>query len=90
MEKMKVVKLFEVKTGVNQQSGKPWKAREVKLEAVQNAMHPDQFVARLFGEAVDKFTAEEGAVIGVSLYHRVNEWKGNFYNEVSVVDFDIN
>ena len=63
MEKMKVVKLLATQSGVSQQTGNPWKSREVVLEAVQNAIHPDKYVARLFGDAVDKFTAKEGDVI---------------------------
>lgn len=90
MEKMKVVKLFDVRTGVNQQTGKGWRAREVKLEAVQNVMFPDCFVAKLFGDAIDKFTAQEGMTVGVVLHHRVREHEGRGYNEVSIVDFEIN
>lgn len=57
MEKMKVVKLLATQSGVSQQTGNPWKSRDVILEAVQNAVHPDRYVARLFGDAVDKFIA---------------------------------
>ena len=40
MEKMKVVKLLATQSGVSQQTGNPWKSRDVILEAVQNAVHP--------------------------------------------------
>ena len=46
-EKMKIVKLLATQSGTSQQTGKPWKSREVVVESVQNAMHPDQYVARL-------------------------------------------
>lgn len=69
-------------------TGKPWKSREVVVESVQNALHPDQYVARLFGEAVDKFTAQEGEVIGIELRHSVREYNGRYYGEASIVDFE--
>ena len=50
MEKFKVIKLLAVKNGMSQQTGKPWKSREVVIESVLSAMHPNQFVGRLFGE----------------------------------------
>ena len=90
MEKMKVVKLLPTQSGVSQKDGKPWKSREVVLEAVQNALHPDQFVARLFGDAVDKFTAQEGDTLDVALHHRVREYNGRYYGDVSIVEFNIN
>ena len=87
---MKVVKLLPTQSGVSQKDGKPWKSREVVLEAVQNALHPDQFVARLFGDAVDKFTAQEGDTLDVALHHRVREYNGRYYGDVSIVEFNIN
>lgn len=42
MEKMKVVKLLATQSGVSQQTGNPWKSRDVILEAVQNTVHPDR------------------------------------------------
>lgn len=53
MKKMKVVKLLDVQSGVSQQTGNPWKSREVVVESMENAVHPDRYVARLFGDAVD-------------------------------------
>lgn len=88
MEKMKVVKLLATQSGVSQQTGNPWKSREVVLEAVQNAIHPDQYVARLFGDAVDKFTAKEGDVLGVALHHRVEEYQGRYFGRTFIVDFE--
>ena len=38
MEKVKVVKIFDVRTGVSRSSGKEWKSRDVLLESVQNVM----------------------------------------------------
>ena len=90
MEKMKVIKLMPVQSGVSQQSGKEWKSREVVMEAQQNAIHPDRYVARLFGEAVDKFTAQEGDTVSVTLHHRVEEWSGRFFGKTSIVDFALN
>lgn len=90
MEKCKIIKLLAPQSGVNQQTGNSWKSREVVLEAVQNAVHPDQYVARLFGDAVDKFTAKEGDVLGVALYHKVREYNGRYYGEVNIVDFNFN
>ncbi len=88
MEKMKVTRLLPVQSGVSQQTGNPWKSRDVILEAVQNAVHPDRFVARLFGEAVDKFTAKEGDVLGVALQHRVEEYNGRCFGKTAIVDFE--
>ena len=88
MEKMKVVKLLATQSGVSQQTGNPWKSRDVILEAVQNAVHPDRYVARLFGDAVDKFTAKEGDVLGVALYHKVEEYNGRYFGKTSIVDFE--
>ena len=88
MEKMKVVKLLATQSGVSQQTGHPWKSRDVILEAVQNAVHPDRYVARLFGDAVDKFTAKEGEVLGVALYHKVEEYNGRYFGKTSIVDFE--
>ena len=51
MEKVKVVKLLDKKSGVSQKSGKPWQSREVYLESVQNVMRPEKYLARLFGDA---------------------------------------
>lgn len=65
-----------------------WKSREVVVESVQNAVHPDRYVARLFGEAVDKFTAQEGEVLGIELRHSVREYNGRYYGEASIVDFE--
>ena len=87
-EKMKIVKLLATQSGTSQQTGKPWKSREVVVESVQNAMHPDQYVARLFGEAVDKFTAQEGEVIGIELRPSVREYNGRYYGETSIADFE--
>ena len=87
MQNFKVVKLLPAQSGVSQKDGRPWKSREVILEAVQNAIHPDRFVARLFGDAVDKFTAQEGDTIAVGLYHKVREYNGRYYGETSIVDF---
>lgn len=89
MEKVKVVKILDKTSGVNQ-SGKPWQAREVVLETVQNVMHPEKYLARLFGDAVDKFNAKEGDVIGVVIHHFVNEKDGRYFNELSIVDFESN
>ena len=50
---MKVVKLLDIQSGTSQQTGNAWRSREVVVESVQNAVHPDRYVARLFGEAVD-------------------------------------
>ena len=88
MEKMKVVKLLATQSGVSQQTGNPWKSRDVILEAVHNAVHPDRYVARLFGDAVDKFTAKEGEVLGVALYHKVEEYNGRYFGKTSIVDFE--
>lgn len=88
MEKMKVVKLLDKKSGVSQKSGNPWQSREEVLESVQNVMHPEQYCARLFGDAVDKFNAKEGDVIGVAIHHFVNEKDGRYYNELSIVEFE--
>ena len=88
MERMKVVKLLATQSGVSQQTGNPWKSRDVILEAVQNAVHPDRYVARLFGDAVDKFTAKEGEVLGVALYHKVEEYNGRYFGKTSIVDFE--
>ena len=87
MEKVKVVKLLDKKSGVSQK-GKPWQAREVYLESVQNVMRPEKYLARLFGDAVDKFNAKEGDVIGVAIHHWVNEKDGRYFNELSIVDFE--
>ena len=89
MEKMKVVKLLATQSGVSQKDGRPWKSREVVLEAVQNALHPDQYVARLFGDAVDKFTAQEGDTLDIALHHRVEEYNGRFFGKTSIVDFNL-
>lgn len=85
---MKVVKLLDIQGGTNQQTGNAWKSREVVVESVQNAVHPDRYVARLFGEAVDKFTAQEGDVLGIELRHSVREYNGRYYGEASIVDFE--
>ena len=58
------------------------------VESVQNAVHPDRYVARLFGEAVDKFTAQEGEVLSIGLRHSVREYNGRYYGEASIVDFE--
>lgn len=89
MEKMKVVKILDKTSGVNQ-SGKPWQAREVVLESVLNVIHPERYLARLFGDAVDKFNAKEGDVIEVAIHHWVNEKNGRYFNEVRIVDFESN
>ena len=88
MIQVKIMKLLDVQSGVSQKDGNPWKSREVVIEAVQNAMYPDQFVARLFGDAVDKFTAKEGEVLGVALYHKVEEYNGRYFGKTSIVDFE--
>jgi hypothetical protein len=88
MEKMKVDKLLDIQSGISQQTGNAWKSREVVVESVQNAVHPDRYVARLFGEAVDKFTAQEGEVLGIELRHSVREYNGRYYGEASIVDFE--
>lgn len=44
---MKIVKLLATQSGTSQQTGKPWKSREVVVESVQNAMHPDQCIRLL-------------------------------------------
>ena len=88
MEKMKVDKLLDIQSGISQQPGNAWKSREVVVESVQNAVHPDRYVARLFGEAVDKFTAQEGEVLGIDLRHSVREYNGRYYGEASIVDFE--
>ena len=88
MEKMKVNKLLDIQSGISQQTGNAWKSREVVVESVQNAVHPDRYVARLFGEAVDKFTAQEGEVLGIELRHSVREYNGRYYGEASIVDFE--
>ena len=80
-EKMKIVKLLATQSGTSQQTGKPWKSREVVVESVQNAMHPDQYVARLFA-------AQEGEVIGIELRHSVREYNGRYYGETSIADFE--
>lgn len=90
MEKVKVVKIFDVRTGVSRSSGKEWKSRDVLLESVQNVMHPEKYLARLFGDAVDKFNAKEGDVIGVVIHHFVNEKDGRYFNELSIVEFGNN
>ena len=41
MEKMKVVKLLDIQSGTSQQTGNAWKSREVVVESMQNAVHPD-------------------------------------------------
>ena len=43
---------------------------------------------RNFGEAVDKFTAQEGEVLGIGLRHSVREYNGRYYGEASIVDFE--
>ena len=88
MEKLKVDKLLDIQSGISQQTGNAWKSREVVVESVQNAVHPDRYVARLFGEAVDKFTAQEGEVLGIELRHSVREYNGRYYGEASIVDFE--
>ena len=88
MEKMKVDKLLDIQSGISQQTGNAWKSREVVVESVQNAVHPDRYVARLFGEAVDKFTAQEGEVLGIELRHSVREYNGRYYGEASIVHFE--
>ena len=88
MEKTKVDKLLDIQSGISQQTGNAWKSREVVVESVQNAVHPDRYVARLFGEAVDKFTAQEGEVLGIELRHSVREYNGRYYGEASIVDFE--
>lgn len=88
MIQVKIMKLLDVQSGVSQKDGNPWKSREVVIEAVQNAMYPDQFVARLFGDAVDKFTAQEGETLNVALHHRVREYNGKYYGEVRIVEFN--
>ena len=85
---MKVVKLLDIQSGISQQTGNAWKSRKVVVESVQNAVHPDRYVARLFGEAVDKFTAQEGEVLGIGLRHSVREYNGRYYGEASIVDFE--
>lgn len=85
---MKVVKLLDIQSGTSQQTGNAWKSREVVVESIQNAVHPDRYVARLFGEAVDKFTAQEGEVLGIGLRHSVREYNGRYYGEASIVDFE--
>lgn len=88
MEKMKVVKLLDIQSGTSQQTGNAWKSREVVVESMQNAVHPDRYVARLFGEAVDKFTAQEGDVLAIGLHHSVREYNGRYFGETSIVDFE--
>lgn len=85
---MKVDKLLDIQSGISQQTGNAWKSREVVVESVQNAVHPDRYVARLLGEAVDKFTAQEGEVLGIELRHSVREYNGRYYGEASIVDFE--
>lgn len=63
MEKVKVVMLLDKKSGVSLKSGKSWQSREVYLESVHNVMHPEKYLARLFGDAVDKFNAKEETIM---------------------------
>ncbi len=88
MEKFKITKLLDVQSGVSKQTGNPWKSREVVVEAVQNVVHPDRYVARIFGDAVDKFTAKEGDIIGMVLSHRVEEYNGRYFGKTSVIEFE--
>ncbi len=90
MRRVKVIRLLPVQSGVSTQTGNPWKNREVILEADDNVMHPDRYVARLFGDAVEKFKANEGDTINVVLHHRVDEYNGRFFQKTSIVNFEIN
>ena len=90
MEKVKVVKIFAVRTGVSRSSGKEWKSRDALLESVQNVMYPEKWMANLFGGAVEKFIAKEGDIISVALHHDVNEKNGRCFNEVRIVEFGNN
>lgn len=75
MEKVKVVKIFDVRTGVSRSSGKEWKSRDVLLESVQSVMYPEKWMANLFGDAVEKFTAKEGDIISVAFASRCEREK---------------
>ena len=89
MDKYKVVKLLDTQSGVSTHTGNTWKSRDVILEADGNVMYPDRYVARLFGDAVEKFNAQEGDTIGAVLHHRVDDYNGRFFQKTAIVDFEI-
>ena len=87
MQHFKIIRLMPAQSGVSQQSGNAWKSREVVMEeADQVCLYPDRYVVRLFGDMVDRFTAQEGDTIEALLHHTVHEHNGRFYGETRITE----
>lgn len=85
-----IKKLLDVQQGVNQETGREWKSRDVVLEADDNVIYPDTLVASLKNDSIGKFRFGEGERVNVLLGFMAHEHNDRWYNNIIIRDWETN
>ena len=81
--KGKIVRKFELQSGVGKASGKEWKKQEYLIDVTEDgAQYPKQFVFHFFGDRVNENNLEPGDVVTLSFDIESREYNGRWYTDV--------
>jgi hypothetical protein len=81
-----IAKCLEKQTGTSQRTGNAWESQEFIIEYFEHETDrfPDRLVFKVFGaERLAQWNIQQYDEVKVGLGHRVNEYNGKFYNEIS-------
>ena len=93
MEKGKLIKKFEIKSGNSKRSGELWRVQEILVEfthTFEDGLSYSWKVAiKCMNEEVDKLDAiPEGSDINISYRVSAREYNGRWYNDVMCRDIN--
>lgn len=84
--KFRIVKLFDLRQGTSEQTGREWKNRDVLLEADDDVLYPDRVVASLSGDMADNPPFKEGDIAEIALAFIAHEYQGRYFNNIRVIN----
>lgn len=82
----RIAKVLEKQSGTSQRTGSSWESQEFVIEYFEHETDrfPDRLVFKVFGaDRLAQWNIQENDEVKVGLGHRVNEYQGKYYNEIS-------
>jgi hypothetical protein len=86
----RIEKVFEPRTGVSQKTGNEWKSQQFIFEYYETPT--DRFSDKVVLETMDTKIMEqlkEGVNVRIGFGHKVSEYKGNYYNHLTIYMFKL-
>lgn len=79
---VKIRAIVDVKEGVSQTSGKPWRKGTVVIDYPHGAEYTEVILADAFNEALDEAEGFLNQLVDVTIWMTTHEYNGRLYQDV--------